>query len=123
MEISEVISQLENLANHCSSMRDKDDPEDIWTVDVEALEIAASKLKEEVTGENAADIVRNVLSREKLNQKELAEKMGSVRQNVSQMLTRTSKGMRCDSFEKMIETLGYEIVVRKKKKISEKTQI
>lgn len=114
MEISEVISQLENLASHCSSMKDKDDPGDIWTVDVAALETAVSKLKDEVTGENAADIVRNILSREKLNQQDLADKMGSVRQNVSQMLTRTSKSMRYDSFEKMVTALGYEIAVRKK---------
>lgn len=113
MTISEIILQLENLSDHCSSMVDKDEPEDIWTYDAEALKAAVSKLGNEVTGENAADIIRNILSREKLNQQDLADKMGSVRQNVSQMLTRTSKGMRYDSFEKMVKALGYEIIVRK----------
>lgn len=37
MTIGEIIRQLESLSEHCESMIDKDDPEDIWRVDAEAL--------------------------------------------------------------------------------------
>lgn len=37
MPIGEIIRQLESLAEHCGSMIDEDDPEDIWRVDTDAL--------------------------------------------------------------------------------------
>ena len=37
MAMSEIIKQLESLAEHCGSMIDKEEPEDIWKADVEAL--------------------------------------------------------------------------------------
>ena len=49
-----------------------------------------------------------------MNQKELAERMGVVRQNVSQALNRNTVSMRFDNFERMTSALGYEIIVRKK---------
>lgn len=114
MEMSEIITQLEDLACHCSSMIDKEDPESIWKTDAEALNEAIRKLKGEHTGEDAAEIIRQILEKEGMNQKELAEKMGITRQNVSQMLNRNKVSMRFDGFSKMIQSLGYEIIVRKK---------
>lgn len=114
MTMKEVIEQLENLAIHCDSMVDKEDPECIWKSDVEALNEAVEKLKSECSGTEAAEIIRRLLEKEGLNQKELAEKMGIARQNVSQMLNRNKASMRFDGFSKMVKALGYEIIVRKK---------
>lgn len=113
MPIGEIISQLESLAEHCDSMIDKDDPESIWRVDTEALQEAVKKLKGEPSGENAAATIRQIMEREDVNQKELAEKMGCVRQNVSQTLNRGTVNMRYDSFYRMAKALGYEIILRK----------
>ena len=71
------------------------------------------KLKGELSGENAAATIRQIMEREDVNQKELAEKMGCVRQNVSQTLNRGTVNMRYDSFYRMAKALGYEIILRK----------
>lgn len=68
----------------------------------------------EFNGENAAEIVKEILEEEKISRTELAERMGCVRQNVSQVLNRGKGNMRYDSFQKLVSALGYEIVVRKK---------
>lgn len=113
MPIGKIISQLESLAEHCNRMIDEGDSEDIWRVDVEALREAVKKLKGELSGENAAATIRQIMEKEDVNQKELAEKMGCVRQNVSQTLNRGTVNMRYDSFYRMAKALGYEIVLRK----------
>lgn len=113
MLIEEIISQLENLAKHYNSIIDEDDPEDIWRLYTEALQEAANKLKGELSGENAAATIRQIMEREEVNQKELAEKMGCVRQNVSQALNRGTVNMRYDSFYRMVKALGYEVILRK----------
>ncbi len=113
MPIEKIIRQLESLAEHCDSMIGKDDPESIWRVDTAALREAVKKLKGELSGENAAAIIRQIMEKEDVNQKELAEKMGCVRQNVSQILNRGTVNMRYDSFYRMAKALGYEIVLRK----------
>ena len=114
MSMREIISQMESLASHCESMIDKDDPESIWKMDAEALNEAVRKLEGEFNGANAAEVILRIMEKEKVNQKELAERMGCVRQNVSQMLNRGTVNMRYDSFYRMAEALGYEIIVRKK---------
>jgi predicted XRE-type DNA-binding protein len=63
---------------------------------------------------DAATLVKQLLEIENVSQKELADKMGCVRQNVSQSLNRGSSNMRYDTFKRMVDTLGYEVVVRKK---------
>lgn len=113
MPIGEIISQLESLAERCDSMIDKDDSESIWRVDTAALREAVKKLNGELSGENAAMTIRQIMEREDVNQKELAEKMGCVRQNVSQTLNRGTVNMRYDSFYRMAKALGYEIILRK----------
>lgn len=40
MSNKEIIKQLESLREHCSEMVDKEDPEDIWRTDVQALDEA-----------------------------------------------------------------------------------
>ncbi len=114
MSMREIISQMESLASHCESMIDKDDPESIWKMDAEALNEAVRKLEGEFNGANAAEVILRIMEKEKVNQKELAERMGCVRQNVSQMLNRGTVNMRYDSFYRMAEALGYEIILRKK---------
>ena len=114
MSMSEIIAQMENLASHCSSMIDKDEPESIWRTDVEALNAAVEKLGNEYKGADAAEIIRTIMEREGVSRTELADRMGCVRQNISQMLTRGTAGMRYDSFHKLTDALGYEIIVRKK---------
>lgn len=73
-----------------------------------------SMSNKEFKGDNAAEIVKAILDEEKISRSELAERMGCVRQNVSQALSRGKVNMRYDSFDKMVSALGYEIVVRKK---------
>lgn len=114
MPIGEIISQLESLAEHCDSMIDKDDPESVWKGDDAALNAAVKKLDGETGGKNAAEVILQIMEKENVNQKELAERMGCVRQNVSQMLSRGTISMRYDSFCRMANALGYEIVLRKK---------
>ena len=114
MSMREIISQMESLASHCESMIDKDDPESIWKMDAEALNEVVRKLEGEFNGANAAEVILRIMEKEKVNQKELAERMGCVRQNVSQMLNRGTVNMRYDSFYRMAEALGYEIILRKK---------
>lgn len=68
----------------------------------------------EIIGTDPAEMIREVLKVENLSQKDLADKMGIARQNVSQMLNRSRVSIRFDSFQKMADALGYEIVLRKK---------
>lgn len=70
--------------------------------------------QKEFKGTSAADLVKEVMAEEKVNQTELAERMGCVRQNISQALNRGITNMRFDTFEKMVEALKYEVIVRKK---------
>lgn len=114
MTMNEAIEQLENLAVHCSSMIDKEEPESIWQSDVEALTQVIEKLRNECVGTDPVKIVSSILEQEKLSKQKLADKMGIARQNVSQALNRNRVSMRFDNFERMVSALGYEIVARKK---------
>ena len=79
-------------------------------------------VKEIISGKSAAEVITQIMEEEDIKQKELAERMGCVRQNVSQMLNRGTVNMRYDSFYRMIGALGYEIVLRKKQKNSHNTK-
>lgn len=70
----------------------------------------------EIIGTDPAEMIRKALELEKLSQKDLADKMGIARQNVSQALNRNRVSIRFDSFQKMANALGYEIILRKNKK-------
>lgn len=65
---------------------------------------------------NAVELIRELLEEEKLNQQQLADRMGVMRQSVSQMLNRGKGNIRLDNFEKMLSALGYELEVVKKQK-------
>lgn len=69
---------------------------------------------EVICNKGAAEAIREILEIEDVNQRELADKMGVTRQNVSDFLNRGTKSMRYDSFERMASALGYEIIARKK---------
>ena len=64
-------------------------------------------------GEDAAAIIKKLMADEKVTQTELANRLGILRQNVNQMLTR-SKEMKYKSFRNMVAALGYEIFLTKK---------
>lgn len=68
----------------------------------------------EIIGTDPAKMIREVLEVENLSQTDLADRMEITRQNVSQMLNRSRVSIRFDSFRRMIDVLGYEIVLRKK---------
>ena len=108
-----IIKQLESLAEHCESMIEKVDTESIWIEDSVALREASELFRREVTGDGAADLIKNAIEKEGINQKILAERTGITRQNVSQMLNRGKNCMRYDSFEKLTKALGYEVILRK----------
>lgn len=114
-----IIEQLESLARHCESMIEKDDPDSIWIEDSVALRESAELFRGEVIGDGAADLIKNAIEKEEINQKILAERTGITRQNVSQMLNRGKNCMRYDSFEKLAKALGYEVILRKNS-VSEK---
>lgn len=67
----------------------------------------------EIKATNAEETIRCILDEEKMTQQDLADRMGIMRQNISQSLNRNAKSMRYDSFSKMVTALGYEIVVKK----------
>lgn len=67
----------------------------------------------EIKGTTAAETIRCILEEEKMTQQDLADRMGTARQNVSQLLNRNAKSMRYDSFAKTVLALGYEIILKK----------
>jgi len=68
--------------------------------------------KKEFTGNSAREIICKVLEDEKITQKELADRLGMLRQSVNQALTSSNMGF--NMFAKMVDELGYEIVLREK---------
>lgn len=60
----------------------------------------------------AADIVRQGMATIGMSQKKMAEKMGlKVQQGVFNMLN-AKLGMRVDNFVKMMDILGYDVIVK-----------
>lgn len=114
MKKEEIIIQLEKLETHCKSMNVENDTESIWEKDVEALEAAIILLKEEVFVGNPNDAIKFLLEKDNLRQQNLADCMGTLRQNVSQMLNRGKNDMKYSNFKKMVSVLGYEVVLQKK---------
>lgn len=115
MKKEEIISQLEKLAIHCDAMNVCNDPESVWQKDVEALNTVVDLLKKEVSAGEPIDTIKFLLERDGLIQQNLADRMGTLRQNVSQMLNRGKNDMKYSSFKKMVSILGYEVIVRKNK--------
>lgn len=62
----------------------------------------------------AGQIAKEVLDAAPISQKKLAEKMGLKTQQAVFNLLKAKNGMRVDNFVKMMNALGYDVVVRNK---------
>jgi hypothetical protein len=62
----------------------------------------------------AKDIIKKAMETDKITQKELAEAIGLKSQQAIGNLLVRENGMRLDGFLKMLDVMGYEVVVRKK---------
>lgn len=62
---------------------------------------------------DAADAVKLIMDGEKLNQTELADKLGVSRQSVQQALGSKSGNMRVATMRKYLNAMGYELAVVK----------
>lgn len=72
---------------------------------------------------NAKEIIDAARNADKITQKELAEALGMCsQQSIGNMLVRKN-GMRLDNFVKMLDVMGYEVVVRKKLGESEEWKV
>lgn len=60
----------------------------------------------------AADIIRQVLANKGLSQKKLATKMGLKTQQSIFNILNAKQGMRIDNFIKMMNILGYDVIVK-----------
>ena len=92
VSLAESISQLESLAEYCGSMINNDE-KNIWIFYEDALWYAVKKLKGELSGSNAAEVIRYIMDKEDVKPKELT--------------------ISYPSFYEMTKALGYEIVIRK----------
>ena len=67
-----------------------------------------------VLAENeTADVIKDVMKIEGVNQTELAERIGAKRQAVQQMLGRKSQNMRVETMLKLVKALGYDVAITK----------
>ena len=72
---------------------------------------------------NEKEIIKTAMAADGITQKELAEALGwSSQQSVGNMLTRKNS-MRLDNFVKMLNEMGYEVVVRKKLGVSDEWKV
>lgn len=59
------------------------------------------------------EAIQYVMDEEQISHAELSKKMNCHRQYIGQILNRNSSGVRFDSFMKIMNTLGYEVCIRK----------
>ena len=71
----------------------------------------------------AKEIIKVAMAADKITQKELAEAIGLKSQQAIGNLLLREHGMRLDSFLKMLDVMGYEVVVRKKLGESEEWKV
>ena len=72
---------------------------------------------------NEKQIIRDAMAADGITQKELAEALGLVgQQSIGNMLNRKNS-MRLDNFVKMLDAMGYAVVVRKKLGESEEWKV
>lgn len=62
----------------------------------------------------AKEIIKTAMSTHKITQKELAQAVGLKSQQAIGNLLLRENGIRLDGFLKMLDVMGYEVVVRKK---------
>lgn len=72
---------------------------------------------------NEKQIIRDAMAADGITQKELADALGLVgQQSIGNMLNRKNS-MRLDNFVKMLDAMGYAVVVRKKLGESEEWKV
>ena len=71
----------------------------------------------------AKEIIKQAMGADKITQKELAQAMGLKSQQAIGSLLLRENGMRLDGFLKMLDVMGYEVVVRKKLGESEEWKV
>lgn len=72
---------------------------------------------------NEKEIIRAAMAAGNITQKELAEELGMVgQQSIGNMLSRKNS-MRLDNFVKMLNAMGYDVVVKKKLGASEEWKV
>lgn len=71
----------------------------------------------------AKEIIKAAMSAGKITQKELAGAVGLKSQQAIGNLLLRENGMRLDGFLKMLDVMGYEVVVRKKLGESEEWKV
>lgn len=71
----------------------------------------------------AKEIIKKAMSADKITQKELAEAIGLKSQQAVGNLLNRENGMRLDGFLKMLDVMGYEVIVRKKLGASEEWKV
>ena len=72
---------------------------------------------------NEKEIIRAAMAAGNITQKELAEELGMAgQQSIGNMLSRKNS-MRLDNFVKMLNAMGYDVVVKKKLGASEEWKV
>ena len=72
---------------------------------------------------NEKEIIKTAMAADGITQKELADALAwGSQQAVGNMLTRKNS-MRLDNFVKMLNAMGYEVVVRKKLGVSDEWKV
>jgi transcriptional regulator with XRE-family HTH domain len=71
----------------------------------------------------AKEIIKEAMTADKITQKELAEAIGLKTQQAIGSLLLRENGMRLDNFLKMLDVMGYEVVVRKKLGVSDEWKV
>jgi transcriptional regulator with XRE-family HTH domain len=71
----------------------------------------------------AKEIIKEAMTADKITQKELAEAIGLKTQQAVGSLLLRENGMRLDNFLKMLDVMGYEVVVRKKLGVSDEWKV
>lgn len=71
----------------------------------------------------AKEIIKEAMIADKITQKELAKAVGLKSQQAIGNLLLRENGMRLDGFLKMLDVMGYEVVVRKKLGASEEWKV
>ena len=69
------------------------------------------------------EIVKEILHLREWSQSKLAEDIGKSQTNITGYLNRGKKEMRLDVFVKMVEAMGYEVIVRDKMGFSGKWRV
>ena len=71
----------------------------------------------------AKEIIKQAMYNDKITQKELAQAIGLKSQQAVGNLLLREHGLRLDPFLKMLDVMGYEVVVRKKLGVSEEWKV